>query len=120
MSNQNKLGTKAIWLFGLATLAVAILVTLLLPKITGPLPLKAMVRPKVSTCCGFGAFTTRLSVHPDASRRYRNTAPCLLNGGVLGGSGAFDTPEPPLEFVWSPIASRVPLRFKASATPQLG
>src|SRR5688500_12980655 len=42
MSNQNKLGTKAIWLFGLATLAVAILVTLLLPKITGPLPLKAM------------------------------------------------------------------------------
>ena len=42
MSNEDKLGTKAIWLFGLATLAVAVLMTFLLPKITGPLPLKVM------------------------------------------------------------------------------
>lgn len=42
MSNEDKLGTKMIWLFGLATLAVAIAVTYLIPKIVGPLPLKAM------------------------------------------------------------------------------
>lgn len=40
--NEDKLGTKAIWLFGLATLVVAIAVTFLIPKIVGPLPLKAM------------------------------------------------------------------------------
>jgi hypothetical protein len=42
MSNEGKLGTNMIWLFGLATLALAILVTYLLPHITGALPLKAM------------------------------------------------------------------------------
>ena len=42
MSNDDKLGTKAIWLFGLATLAIAILATLLIPKLVGPLSLKAM------------------------------------------------------------------------------
>jgi hypothetical protein len=39
---ENKLGTKTIWLFGLATLVVAIAVTFLIPKLVGPLPLKAM------------------------------------------------------------------------------
>ncbi|MBA2544875.1 MAG: hypothetical protein H0V17_34855 [Deltaproteobacteria bacterium] len=42
MSNEDKLGTKMIWLFGLVTLAVAIIVTYLIPRIVGPLPLKAM------------------------------------------------------------------------------
>lgn len=42
MSNEDKLGTKMIWLFGLVTLAVAIGVTYLIPRIAGPLPLKAM------------------------------------------------------------------------------
>jgi hypothetical protein len=42
MSNEGKLGTKMIWLFGLVTLAVAIGVTFLIPKVAGPLPLKAM------------------------------------------------------------------------------
>lgn len=65
MSNENKLGTKTIWLFGLATLAVAILVTYLLPRITGPLPLKGMAGV-YGAIFGAGAaaaaFLTRASV----------------------------------------------------------
>ena len=42
MNNEGKLGTNMIWLFGLATLAVAIGVTFLIPRVAGPLPFKAM------------------------------------------------------------------------------
>lgn len=41
MSND-KLGTKAIWLFSLATLVLAVAVTYLIPKIVGPISPKAM------------------------------------------------------------------------------
>lgn len=65
MSNEDKLGTKAIWLFGLATLAVAIAVTYLIPKITGPLPLKAMAGiygALFGAGAAASAFLTRASV----------------------------------------------------------
>lgn len=65
MSNEDKLGTKMIWLFGLVTLAVAIVVTYLIPRIAGPLPLKAMAGV-YGAVLGVGAaaaaFTTRASV----------------------------------------------------------
>jgi hypothetical protein len=64
MSNE-KLGTKAIWLFGLATLVVAILVTYLIPKIVGPLSPKA-IAAVYGALFGAGAaaatFLTRANV----------------------------------------------------------
>jgi len=65
MSNEDKLGTKMIWLFGLVTLAVAIGVTYLIPKIAGPLPLKAMAGiygAVFGAGAAAAAFMTRASV----------------------------------------------------------
>ncbi len=65
MSNEDKLGTKTIWLFGFVTLAVAIIATYLIPRIAGPLPLKAMAGI-YGAVFGAGAaaavFKTRASV----------------------------------------------------------
>jgi hypothetical protein len=62
---NDKLGTKMIWLFGLATLAVAVLVTFLIPKIIGPISPKAMAAV-YGALFGAGAaaaaFLTRASV----------------------------------------------------------
>ena len=65
MSNEGKLGKNTIWLFGLATLAVAIGVTYLLPHIAGPLPIKAMAGiygALFGAGAAAAAFTTRASV----------------------------------------------------------
>ena len=71
MSNRSKLGTNAVWLFGLATLVAAIGVTYALPHVTGP------ISPKVASAVYFTIYGAGATL-----------AVLLTSAGVLRAIGA--------------------------------